>query len=845
MTAHREGGSDPWYGGIRRRIGALPRVTRTISIAVVSSLLTVGLVERSGFLQRFELDAFDALLRSIPDQGLDQRLLIVSVTESDTAQYGNPLNDATLAQLIATLLDKNPGAIGIDLYRNVDYPPGSDKLTEQLRSPQVVGIRYVGSDTETGQVPAPPALPRDRVGFSDLVIDPDGVVRRALLYVGGDPGFFSFALRSVLVGLPPEETRFRVGDEALYLGEQSIARLRDFSGGYAQADSSGYQTVLRYRSRRQPAEIVPVSDVLEGYVRRDQVEGRIVLIGRTDASLSDDFYTPYSPGLIDDDFTMSGVVVHAQIASQLLDIVDGRPAQYSFFSRMGELAWMMMWATLAALITWSMRNPVLALFSLPIIPFIIMLAGWFAVARLFWPPLVAPGLAALIASVIVSVEKHLRRTTHDAVTGLPDRNIFLKRIRSALERSRQDAVIAVAFLDLDRFQVINKAMGHTAGDRLLEMISTRLRSWLGGSRDLARIGGDEFAVLFFGPDAAAIEDRVREMRQMLSEPMLVESRRLSVTVSVGVAYADDKNSQRPEIMLRDAHTAMYRAKARKEVQLETYSSDMGHQALVRLDLESDLLDAMENKEFFLVYQPIIHLQSGALTGFEALLRWHSAKRGLIGPGDFIPILEETGMIVPLGKWILETACRQTEEWRQAHSELDLKVHVNLSVRQINEPGLEQTVSQTLARTGLSPAALRLEFTESMIMRDVESIHQLMTALKLLGVGLAIDDFGTGYSSLSYLHRFPVDTLKIDQAFVKNLTSREEDKNIVHTIVAIGHRLEMTLVAEGIENQQQAEILRSAGCHFAQGFLYARPLPAKDAAELIASGGQFNCVEKGL
>ncbi|MFP4276115.1 MAG: putative bifunctional diguanylate cyclase/phosphodiesterase [Wenzhouxiangella sp.] len=801
---------------------------------MILATLAVVLLEHSGVLERSELHAFDALLRSIPDQGPDERLLIASITEADTARHGYPLDDVTLARILANILKYQPRAVGIDLYRHIEYPPGTALLEAQLRSPQVVGIRYVGTDPAIGQVPASPMLPSERVGFSDLVVDSDGIVRRALIYVGGDPGFFSFALRTVLVGLTPAAIDFRVGDEALYFGDQAIPRLSKFSGGYSQVDNAGYQTVLRYRSRRQPAEVISISDLLEGAVQREQVEGRIVLIGRTEVGLADQFYSPYSAIMEDEYFTMSGVAVHAHIISQLLDVAEGRPGQYSFMSRIGEVGWMLFWTTLAAALAWSIRQPVLLLLSAPLVPLAIAVVGWFAVARLFWPPLVAPGLAAVLGSTIVGISKYLYRSTHDPVTGLPDRNAFLQRIRAAQGASWRDGVIAVAFLDIDRFQVINKAMGHAAGDRLLGMLSSRLQNWLGGSRDLARIGGDQFAVVLRELDRSAVAERIREMRQLLSEPVQLDRRKLSIAVSVGVAYAKKKAPQKPEMLLRDAHTAMYRAKARKEVLLETYSSDMGDQALARLELESELFNAEHDKEFFLVYQPIMHLQTGALIGFEALLRWQSPQRGLVGPEAFIPILEETGMIVPLGEWVLETACRQLAEWRSCNAETALKMHVNLSVRQISEPGLLDAVRQSLERAGLPASALSLEFTESMIMRDIESIHELMTSLKSMGVGLAIDDFGTGYSSLSYLHRFPLDTLKIDKSFVRHLSRISEDRNIVHTIIAIGDQLGMTLVAEGIENKDQADMLYEAGCHFGQGFLYSRPLTYDLAAELVVA-----------
>jgi diguanylate cyclase (GGDEF)-like protein len=829
-----KGGVWSWLAASRRRAAAIPASIRAVAIAVMASTVLAFIVERFGLLERLELDAFDALVRAIPDKGPDDRLLIVSISASDTARFGHPPSDETLAQVIADIQRHDPSAVGVDLYRHIAYPPGGALLADQFREPNVVGIRFIGTDPSVGEVPAPPDLPRDRISFSDLVIDPDGVLRRALLYVDGEPGFFSFALRTVLVGLPTAAERFSVAEMALRFDEQTVPRLRNFAGGYADADNAGYQTLLRYRSRRQPAEVVSVSDVLDGRLRREQVASRIVLIGEVDASLSDQFYTPYSAALTDADFAMSAVFVQAQIISQLLDLIAGEPAQFRYFSRLGEFAWVAIWALLAALVTWSIRHPVVSLLSLPVVPVTIAVSGWFAISKLFWPPLVVAGLAAALASAIVTSERFLRRTTHDSVTGLRGREAFMRRLRNALAHSGSDPGLAVAFMGIDRLNVINKAMGHAAGDHLLARVSDRLRRGVDDERDVARVGGDEFAVLFRGLDAAAVAERIRTIRRMLAEPLQLDSRRLSVTASVGVAFAGSDVARQAEAVLRDAHTAMYRAKARKEVQLQIYSPDMGDQALARLDLESELLNAVRDHEFFLDYQPIIDLRSGALQGFEALLRWQSPARGLVGPEDFIPILEETGMIVPTGQWVLETACRQAAHWRAAFPRSNLKINVNLSVRQIIEPGLEDLVDRALSACQLPPDALQLEFTESMIMRDVASTHAQMSALRSMGVRLAIDDFGTGYSSLNYLHRFPVDTLKIDRAFIDQITDNEEDRNIVHTIIALGQRLGMTLIAEGIENEVQADTLRVAGCHGAQGFFYSRPLSTQQAGEWLAS-----------
>ncbi len=823
----------------RGRLSKLPISVRAVGFATVIAFSAVALTEQSGILQRLELDVYDALVRSLPDQAMDDRLLIVAVTESDTVRFGNPLNDATLAQVIEAVRRGNPRAIALGLYRHIEHPPGTELLSEQLNDERVVGMRFVGSDTVNSQVPAPVALPRERVGFGDLVVDPDGVVRRALLYVGGNPDHFSFALRTVLAGFPNLRAQFGVADEAIFFGDASIPRLKTFSGGYARADHRGYQTLLRYRSRRPPAEIVPVGDLLDGRMRPGLIEDRIVLIGTTDLSLADEFYTPYSAALEGRDFTMTSIVAHAQMVSYLLDISSGETTPFIFLPRIGEWAWLFFWTLTAALLSWLMRNPVLSLVSVLVVALSVFLVGWIALLNMFWPPQIAPVMAAFIASAIATIMKYLHKSSHDSVTDLPGRQPFLNRLGKALGKLPATGPIAVALLDIDRFQVINKAMGHAAGDRLLVVISERLRDWLGGESNIARVAGDEFAILFRGIDAESMDEEIRAIRQMLAVPVQLESRTVSMSVSVGVAFVPPDSQPHPEALLRHAHTAMYRAKARKNVQLEVFSPHMGDDALKRLDLESDLLDAAHQQEFFLVYQPVINLQTGVVSGFEALIRWQNERRGLVGPDDFIPILEETGMIVSVGEWILETACQQISKWRQAFPDLDLQVNVNLSGRQIDEPGLEAVIEANLARHRLPPESLQLELTESIIMRDVESTQQLMTAFRELGVGLAIDDFGTGYSSLSYLHRFPSDTLKIDRAFVENLTHNDEDRNIVYTIIALGQRLKMTLVAEGIETAEQATALREAGCQFAQGYFFAKPLVAEDATRLLEEGRQWS------
>ncbi|MEL6381339.1 MAG: bifunctional diguanylate cyclase/phosphodiesterase, partial [Cyanobacteria bacterium J06626_18] len=427
--------------------------------------------------------------------------------------------------------------------------------------------------------------------------------------------------------------------------------------------------------------------------------------------------------------------------------------------------------------------------------------------------------------------KSIYRSTHDSLTNLPGREVFLLYVKRALSAQDSKPVI-VAFLDIDRFQIINKSLGHYAGDRLLRAIAKRLVKTLGEHAKVARVGGDEFAILFPDNNQKSAKKSLDEMRTALSTPLMLENHWLSITASVGLAITQTKYSQMPEDLLRDAHTAMYRAKAMKEAQYQVFSDDMREEAVARLDLESDLIKALDNDEFSLFYQPIISIQTGETAGFEALLRWRQEKRGLISPGQFIPIVEENGMIIPLGEWILKTACQQTKAWKQQFPHRPLKMSINLSRRQFDQPDLCQKISEILTQSDLAGGCIQLEITESMIMRDVEAAYALMIRLKALGIQLAIDDFGTGYSSLSYLHRFPTDTLKIDRSFVSRMEDSSEDREIVQTIIDLGRKLDMNLVAEGISSSQQLTLLKAAGCHLGQGYYFSKPMPAEEITALL-------------
>jgi diguanylate cyclase (GGDEF)-like protein len=432
--------------------------------------------------------------------------------------------------------------------------------------------------------------------------------------------------------------------------------------------------------------------------------------------------------------------------------------------------------------------------------------------------------------------EHFRHAAfHDALTNLPNRALLTDHLRLAVERTRRhgEHLFAVLFLDLDRFKNINDSLGHAAGDCLLVETARRLERCSRPTDTVARLGGDEFAVLLDGleseRDAVRVAERVQEE---LARPFHLGGHEVYTAASIGITLSTHGYDD-PENVLRDADTAMYRAKEKGKARYELFDAEMHADALARLRLENDLRRAVEHGEFEVYYQPIVTLATGALAGFEALVRWRHPERGVVLPAEFIPLAEETRMVTEIGAWVLDEACRQMSEWREllpAH--LPLNVSVNLSSKQLTQPGLVERVRRTLRETKLPPHCLKLEITESAVMENAESAAAVLAQLRGLGLQLSIDDFGTGYSSLSYLHRFPVDTLKIDRSFVSRMCEGGENAEIVRTVVTLASNLGMAVVAEGVETEEQHALLEALHCEYGQGYLYSRPLDAEGALGLI-------------
>jgi diguanylate cyclase (GGDEF)-like protein/PAS domain S-box-containing protein len=438
-------------------------------------------------------------------------------------------------------------------------------------------------------------------------------------------------------------------------------------------------------------------------------------------------------------------------------------------------------------------------------------------------------------------EQLIHDALHDSLTGLPNRALFMERVERALKHSKrnQDYIFAVLFIDLDRFKVVNDSLGHSVGDRLLIAIARLLEECIRSNDSVARLGGDEFTILL--DDIKNISDATKIAERLLNKlmfPIDCGSHNIYTGASIGIVFSSTEYEDEADL-LRDADIAMYRAKERGKGRYAIFDRQMYAQTLNLLKLENDLRFGLERKEFLLYYQPIISLKTGKINGFETLIRWQHPEKGLILPTEFIPIAEDTGLIVSIGEWLLQESCRQLKNWQlQFPSAESLKISVNLASQQIQEPNLVEKLEQVLGESGLDGNFLRLEITESMLMDWGEKTLDTLSKIKEKKIQLSIDDFGTGYSSLSYLHRFPIDSLKIDRSFVHRMSCDREDFEIVQTIITLAHALEIDVIAEGVETTEQFDRLKNLGCEFAQGYFFSKPMDCKSAELSIANNLQW-------
>ena len=453
-------------------------------------------------------------------------------------------------------------------------------------------------------------------------------------------------------------------------------------------------------------------------------------------------------------------------------------------------------------------------------------------------PVRIDGIASDVTRHKESQAQLYRAAHHDALTGLPNRKLMLERLRQGLSRRGHDGgALALMLIDLDRFKTINDSLGHKAGDDILCQIAGRIADCLREEDTVARLGGDEFVVVLPETTGEAGADAVaQKLTAALAPPMQVDGRTIHCSASIGISLFPRDGSD-AESLMRNTDTAMYAAKRAGRNTYSFYAAGMNAASARLLELENDLRGALERGEFAVHYQPQVDLgRNGAICGFEALLRWHHPERGLVSPAEFIPLAEETGLIVTIGEWVLREACRQANEW-VGQFDAGLRMAVNLSARQFLQPGLVQAVAAALGESGLPARNLELELTESMIMQDPDQSGRTLAELKAMGITIAVDDFGTGYSSLAYLRRYPIDVLKIDKSFVGELVGNPDDAAICASIIAMAHSLRLKVVAEGIETDSQLGFLVQRGCDYAQGYLLGKPLPAGSIADLLRGGSR--------
>ena len=451
-----------------------------------------------------------------------------------------------------------------------------------------------------------------------------------------------------------------------------------------------------------------------------------------------------------------------------------------------------------------------------------------------------------MAGSLTDLSSH--RILYDDLTGLPNRQLFLEQLERALYRTRQypDYKVAVLFLDFDRFKSINDSLGHQMGDRLLIAISQRLQTLLRPTDVLARLGGDEYAILVDNLDKTPLNEKThhsaldaattvakRITESLQQQPFLLKGHSINMTSSIGIAWSSPDCSQATHL-LNDADTAMYRAKEQGKARFALFDREMHKEAKRLLQLEADLQRAIDRKEFYLLYQPIVNVASGEVISFESLIRWQNPTKGSISPMEFIPLAEDNGLIIPIGRWVLQEACQQLQNWQQQFPAFrHLEINVNLSRKQFNQPDLPDWIARVLRHTGLDACYLNIEITETAIAENSERAAELLKQLKALGIKIHIDDFGTGHSSLSCLHTFPIDTLKIDRSFIRQMRSQGQEC-IVQAIISLARNLEMATVAEGVESANELERLKVLGCNFAQGYWLERPMDTANVLKLLST-----------
>ena len=819
--------------GASKSIRTYGQVVLLIAVAITGAVWGVRML---GWLKFLEFSAFDQMVQHQPEVEPDDRILVVGIDEGDIDTQGKwPMPDNIIADLISQLQRHEPKVIGLDLYRNISHPPGQERLRTQLQADNIIAIEQLGGDSA---VPAPDVVPPERVGFNNFTPDADKVLRRNLIAVDlGDNQYrHSFALQLSLAYLDDLNLPLTFHSEGVNLGSTLFSDLGSSSGSYSNFDIRGFQILARYHGNQQPARQVTLTQILKDEVDPTWIKDKVVLIGTVAPSIKDLFLTPYSINRAERP-AMPGVSVHAHFTSQILRAVLDQEQLFWFFPDWGEALWMLGWAIWGGTIAWLIRHPGWISVGLGGSAIVLIGSCYLLFLNAAWIPVWPAFLTLGLTGGGVFSYKALYKLLYDPLTGLPQKTLFLRMVDRALQssyRNNHQKCLAILFVDLDGFKRINESLGHDKGDHLLLMLTARFRKILPPRSHISRFVGDKFAIqvgeLAHEDDAIAI---ARILQTTIQHPIKIDEQAIVASASIGIALQPSDTEISAGELLRDAQTATHQAKARGKNHIEVFTSNMRLNIIAHFQTEADLRYAIERQELLTYYQPFISLKTGNIAGFEALIRWQHPEHGLVSPGKFIPVAEDTDLIIPIGQWILQEACQQMQRWHTKFAlPSPLTISVNLSGRQFTQPDLVHHIEQTLKETGLPGEFLKLELTESILMDDVSSVIDTLNQMKRLNLKISIDDFGTGYSSLSYLHRFPIDTLKVDRSFVMNIDDLGEDHAIVETIITLGHHLGMDVIAEGIETAGQAQKLTALSCEYGQGYFFAKPLPAEQAEALL-------------
>ncbi|MEB3190554.1 MAG: EAL domain-containing protein [Snowella sp.] len=828
----------------------VPKERLTSGLVIIylglGSMGVIGGLRQTGYLAFLELLAYDSLVQIHPIRPPDPRLLVVGINDEDIKRQKHwPLSDEVVAKTLTILNRYRPKVIALDLFRDVPHPPEHENLRQALKAKNIIVVNQLPSSDGPG-VAAPPEVPPDRIGFSDFLIDSDNIIRRELMAVATRDRrqfFLSLGLQASRHYLGLQKFPLKLTPESLQLGKINFPRLQVNSGGYHLPDSEvlGWQILLQYRSR-EVAHQVTLTDVLQERLDPRWLKDKVVLIGVTAPSEKDTFPTPYS-AIQTRNFEMPGVIIHGQIISQILSIaLDQQPLPW-FWSPWQEWLWLGFWSVLGSVLVWQLQRPLYLMGTLAIAIMSLWGITWLLFIQAGWIPLVPPLLGLLLSATMTLGYRVIYQTYHDTLTGLSNRRFFLKLLQKPHPQLSDSvsSLRAVLFMDLDRFQLVNDGLGHSIGDHILVLTAQRLNQVLQGTHhQLARVGGDEFAICLSRlTHCDQALDIVNRIHQEFSQPFICNEEEIFLTVSIGLVFDPEHKQHSAKELLRYADIAMYRAKELGKDCHALYFPGMDQETNQRWTMEMDLRKAFQHEEFELYYQPIVSLLDLKIIGFEALIRWNSPVRGLVSPGDFIPLAEDNGLIIALGHWILKEACQQIQSWRQKFPEIPyLMMSINLSGRQFSQPNLLKDIQQLFHELKLTGQNIKLEITESSVIDNIEQVLTVLQELKNLGLQLSIDDFGTGYSSLNYLYRFPLDTLKIDKSFIDKISDNgnsDEQKRyiqLVKTIITLGHNLSMDIVAEGIETLEQAEILRMLKCEYGQGYFFSKPLNQLSATQLL-------------